>query len=354
MPVFLEFALALGAIVVAASLFTNAVEILGGRLNLGQGAVGSVLAAVGTALPETMIPVVAILAAVFAGRDLETAGEIGIGAILGAPFMLATLAMFVVGVSALVFRNRREHGAEIRCGEVTADEVPWCKAPGKSVNIDADTIGRDIVFFVIFFAAAGVVELLYSLKVALALLLVVAYALYVRRTLHTGAALEEVPERLTLWRRNSPPPSWAIVGQALIALILIVVGAQIFVDAVEHAAGSAGLPAGLVALVLAPLASELPEKINSVIWVRDSKDTLALGNITGAMVFQSTVPVTFGVLFTRWELEPLSLFSVLLALVSAGFIYFALRRRKTLQSWQLMLGGLFYLVFLAGAVVAVT
>jgi cation:H+ antiporter len=104
LPEFLEFALALGAIVVAASLFTNAVEILGGRLNLGQGAVGSVLAAVGTALPETMIPVVAILAAVFAGRDPETAGEIGIGAILGAPFLLATLAMFVVGASALYFR----------------------------------------------------------------------------------------------------------------------------------------------------------------------------------------------------------------------------------------------------------
>jgi cation:H+ antiporter len=163
-----------------------------------------------------------------------------------------------------------------------------------------------------------------------------------------------VPERLTLWRRGSPPPSWAVVGQALIALVLIVVGAQIFVDAVEHAAGYAGLPAGLVALVLAPLATELPEKINSVIWVREGKDTLALGNITGAMVFQSTVPVTFGVLFTRWQLEPLSFFSVVLALVSAGFIYFELRRRKTLQAWQLMLSGLFYLVFLAGAVVAVT
>jgi cation:H+ antiporter len=79
-----------------------------------------------------MIPVVAILAAVFAGRDLETAGEIGIGAILGAPFMLATLAMFVVGVSALVFRNRREHGAEIRCGEVTADEFPGARRPARA------------------------------------------------------------------------------------------------------------------------------------------------------------------------------------------------------------------------------
>jgi cation:H+ antiporter len=357
LSVFLEFALALGAIVVAASLFTNAVEILGGRLNLGQRAVGSVLAAVGTALPETMIPVVAILAAVFAGRDPETAGEIGIGAILGAPFMLATLAMFVVGASALYFRGRRVNGAEIRCEGVSADDFPWCKVPGKSVNIDADTIARDIAFFLIFFAvaaAAGVVELLYSLKLVLALLLVAAYVLYVRRTLQSGEALEEVPERLTLWRRDSPPPSWSVVGQALIALVLIVIGAQIFVDAVERAAGSAGLPAGLVALVLAPLATELPEKINSVIWVREGKDTLALGNITGAMVFQSTVPVTFGVLFTRWQLEPLSFFSVVLALVSAGFIYFELRRRKTLQAWQLMLSGLFYLVFLAGAVVAVT
>jgi hypothetical protein len=66
LPVLLEFGLALLAIVVAAAIFTNAVEILGGRLNLGDGAVGSVLAAVGTALPETMIPIVAVLAAFFA------------------------------------------------------------------------------------------------------------------------------------------------------------------------------------------------------------------------------------------------------------------------------------------------
>jgi cation:H+ antiporter len=300
--------------------------------------------------------VVAILAAVFAGRDPETAGEIGIGAILGAPFMLATLAMFVVGASALAYRNRRVSGAEVRCGQVSADEFPWCKTPGKSVNIDADTIARDIAFFLVFFAVAaavGVVELLYPLKVALALLLIVAYALYVRRTLHSGAALEEVPERLTLWRRSSAPPSWAVVSQALFALALIVVGAHIFVDAVEHTAEVARLPAGLVALVLAPLATELPEKINSVIWVRDGKDTLALGNITGAMVFQSTVPVTFGVLFTRWELEPLNLFSVVLALVSGGIVYVVLRRRKAIRSWQLMLGGLFYLVFIVGAVFAV-
>ena len=135
MPVYLEFAIALGAIVIAASLFTNAIEIIGGRLSLGQGAVGSVLAAVGTALPETMIPVVAVVSIILTGN--AAAGEIGVGAILGAPFLLATLAMFVVGVSALFFRRRRDQGT--------------------SVLVDAATVGRDVGFFLIFFAmAAGV------------------------------------------------------------------------------------------------------------------------------------------------------------------------------------------------------
>src|SRR3712207_2830191 len=101
-----ELVLSAAAIVVAAAPFTNAIEILGERLNLGAGAVGSVLAAVGTALPETMIPVVAIVASLFTGAS--AAGEIGVGAILGAPFLLATLAMFVSGIAVLSYRRRRE------------------------------------------------------------------------------------------------------------------------------------------------------------------------------------------------------------------------------------------------------
>ncbi|MDQ3999845.1 MAG: sodium:calcium antiporter, partial [Actinomycetota bacterium] len=110
MTTIIELVGSLVAILGAAVLFTNAVEMLGERLNLGSGAVGSLLAAVGTALPETMIPVVALIAAALAGESAGgVASEIGIGAILGAPFLLTTLAMFVVGVSILGFRRRREN-----------------------------------------------------------------------------------------------------------------------------------------------------------------------------------------------------------------------------------------------------
>ena len=124
-------------------------------------------------------------------------------------------------------------------------------------------------------------------------------------------------------------------------------------EAVELSSEAIGLPAGLVALVLAPLATELPEKLNSLIWVRDGKDTLALGNITGAMVFQSTIPVTFGLLFTPWVLGPINLYSAALALTSGALVYVALRSKGPLHAWQLMVGGLFYLAFLVGAIFAV-
>src|SRR5918995_5927217 len=91
-------------ILAGALLFTNAVEWLGRRLALGEGAVGSLLAAVGTAMPETLIPIVAIIG----GR--EGAEDVAIGAIIGAPFLLATIAMALVGISALIYRGRREQG----------------------------------------------------------------------------------------------------------------------------------------------------------------------------------------------------------------------------------------------------
>jgi len=76
---YLLFGVSLVIILVACELFSNGVEWFGHRLDLGEGAVGSILAAIGTALPETIIPILAIL--VGAGDGGE---GIGIGAIIGA------------------------------------------------------------------------------------------------------------------------------------------------------------------------------------------------------------------------------------------------------------------------------
>ena len=70
-----------------ALLFTNAIEWFGSMVGLGQGAVGSLLAAVATALPESLIPIVALIEG---GKGSE---DVAVGAIIGAPLLLATIAM---------------------------------------------------------------------------------------------------------------------------------------------------------------------------------------------------------------------------------------------------------------------
>ena len=334
----IELLLAVAAILGAAALFTNAVEIMGERLNLGHGAVGSILAAVGTALPETMIPVVAILGAVIVGTGGAAAGEIGVGAILGAPFLLATLALFLVGLSAIVYKGRRTSG-----DEVIAD---------REVTIP------DLGFFLVCYtlaAGAGVVRLPLILKIILAILLLLAYIYYVIRTIRKGgSAVEgEAPDNLTLWPFRSVAPTWAVATQLIGTVVVMGFGAHFFVDAVEHMSLAVGIPAGLIALVLAPLATELPEKFNSIIWMRDNKDTLALGNITGAMVFQSTIPVSIGILFTPWDLDLLSAFSAVLALGSGVVFIGFLLRRRALRGFVMLGAGSLYVIFLAAAVVAV-
>jgi cation:H+ antiporter len=329
----IELVLSAAAIVVAAALFTNAIEILGERLNLGEGAVGSVLAAVGTALPETMIPIVAVAASLLTGSS--AAGDIGVGAILGAPFLLATLAMFVAGIAVLAFRRPRESDDE--------------------VVVEEGTEKRDMIYFLVLFslgAAAGIVPIPFYLKVALAILLVVAYALYIWQTIKAGGeGVEDPPENLTLWPSSSDAPTWAVAAQVGGTIAVMAAGAHFFVSAVEHLSESVGVPAGLIALVLAPLATELPEKFNSVIWLRGNKDTLALGNITGAMVFQSSVPVALGLAFTNWSLNALNIVSVALALLGGAYLYLLLKRKKPIEGEHLLVGGALYAVFVVVAII---
>jgi cation:H+ antiporter len=148
-------------------------------------------------------------------------------------------------------------------------------------------------------------------------------------------------------------PRLRIVGlQVLAALGLIIVGAYAFVGAVEHLALSLGIGAALLTLVIAPIATELPEKFNSIIWVRQGKDTLAMGNITGAMVFQSTIPTVVALLFasSAWSIGEGSytaFASAGIAFLSSAAIFIPMARSGRLRGRLLLVGGAFYAAYLA-------
>ncbi len=300
--------LSFAVILAGALLFTNAVEWMGHRLQLGEGAVGSVLAAVGTAMPETLIAIVALIGA------KEGGDQVAIGAIVGAPFLLGTLAMGLVGLFAYLYRDRRAQGLEL--------------------NAHRPTLERDLLFFLGFFAlslalAWGAPA---ALRIPVGILALLAYPLYIRRTLMQGGEVQDhatldplVFERRPEHRTNPSLPLSAI--QLLVGLGAMVGGAHLFVEELLNIAGDLGIEAVVLALILAPLATELPEKVNSFFWVREGKDSLALGNITGAMVFQSTIPFGIGLIFTDWALSADAALSIALGLAGGFLAYEVLHRR---------------------------
>jgi cation:H+ antiporter len=101
-PTIANSVVALVVILLEATFFTNAVEILGGRLGMHQEAMGSLLTILDTALPESVIAAVAILELDLTGRQITRGTDIGIGAILGTPFVLATLGLILGGLTYLV------------------------------------------------------------------------------------------------------------------------------------------------------------------------------------------------------------------------------------------------------------
>lgn len=96
--IFAELFLMLIVILIAAEVFTNALEHLGEKLGISEGVTGSLFAAVGTALPETSVPLLALLAGT---SDAHVNEEIGVGAILGAPLMLSTLSISLLAFAVL-------------------------------------------------------------------------------------------------------------------------------------------------------------------------------------------------------------------------------------------------------------
>ncbi|MBI3437238.1 MAG: sodium:calcium antiporter [Proteobacteria bacterium] len=266
------------AIYFACEFFVNGVEWLGRRLSVGSTATGTILAAIGTALPESVVTFVAVA---FAHDDAQR--QLGVGAALGGPLVLATIAYAVVGAT-LLLADKRLKPAGVQ---------------------DFRRLSRDQAWFLAIFViklAIGVVA--FAWKPWLGLFFLGAYALYFWREItgeETGE--EEKLDPLLIARKHASPPLSLIALQTGAALVAIFLASSFFVHQLDVLAPALGVAPQVLALFLSPIATELPETMNAIIWVRQGKLRLALANISGAMMIQATVPTAFGVIFTPWMLD---------------------------------------------------
>jgi cation:H+ antiporter len=327
--VFFELFLMLIVILIAAEVFTNALEHLGEKLGISEGVTGSLFAAVGTALPETMVPLLALLAGT---KNVSTNEEIGVGSILGAPLMLATLSISLMAISVWSQRGIQGHLRPERTG-----------------------LTRDLNFFIVAFSFAAIAmyvpHTLTIVRYGISAAMVMTYFVYVLMTLNASKALvadghaTEAGSAMFLCRIGLPNNTVVILLQLILGLVMLIAGAKGFINGVEAAAHIIGISALLLSLLIIPIATELPEKVNSILWIRKGKDTLAFGNITGAMVFQGTLLPAIGIMLTPWQPRSEVVLGIALTLIAAIWIRY-LAGRSILRVWHLLLNGAVYLTYL--------
>ena len=319
------FLFSAGLIYLACEFFVNGVEWVGRRLNLGATTTGTVLAAFGTALPESAVTFMAV---VF-GRDAAQK-DIGVGSALGGPLVLATIAYAVVGLALLL--NRKRLGRK-----------------DSQISVDHKRLGRDQLWFLVIFVvkiALGLVA--FAWKPWLGWLFLAAYALYVWREMRQDGdddAYEELEPLKLRPRASEPALRWALL-QTSLALAVIAIASHVFIGQLESIAASLHMSPHLVALVLSPVATELPETMNALIWVRQGRERLALANISGAMMIQATVPSALGIFFTPWKFDAPLLISGLVTM-AAVIVLWLIFRRGHVRGGRLIPVGLLYGVFAA-------
>ncbi len=333
MPIWLTFALLIGSAVViylSCEFFVNGVEWAGHRLSIGQTATGTILAAFGTALPES---IVTLVATAFGKSDAQR--ELGVGAALGGPLALSTIAYGVVGLALIANRKRLGRVGRNPC-----------------VEVDGRRLSHDQLWFLgIFVLKITAGMLVFAWKPWLGFAFLAAYGVYVWTELRGEAEESEGEIEPLKFRPNVAQPAlaWALL-QSGVALGVIFLASRLFVAQLDAIGPWLGLSPQLTALLLSPIATELPETMNALIWVRQGKERLALANISGAMMIQATVPTAFGLFFTPWLLGRELLIAAVVTMAAVIMLYW-LFRKGAVGCRQLANSAWLYLVFIAAILV---
>lgn len=314
---------ALLLIVAGSDAFTNAVEWVGATFGLTRSAIGAVVAAIGSSMPETAVAVVALLVL----HDARSQA-VGIGAVLGAPFMLSTVVFFLIGMVALL-RNKQEQQHSL------------------AVPVAPTVFGASLFFVTFALALAASFVRMDAAHDVSATLVLGAYVVYLLYHLRAGQPEgEESPPPLRLAPKSRRPASAMVIFQLVIALIVIVFASRWFVASVNDASATLGISPFLVSLFLSPIATELPEMANVVMWMRRREDALALGNVLGAMMFQTSIACAIAMLATPWQLAPSAYVASALALLSVAILIVTTVARRRVEPMALIAGGLLYVAYI--------
>jgi cation:H+ antiporter len=221
------------------------------------------------------------------------------------------------------------------------------RGAGRIVCCDCKKLSKDQLWFLtIFVFKIGLGWVVFSMKPWTGVLFLAAYGVYCFKEMSEQPCETGILEPLRFRPGKEEPETVWVLAQTILAVVFVFIGSRIFVSQLEAVSLSLGVPAHIVALLLSPVATELPEILNAVIWVRQGKEMLALSNVSGAMMIQATVPSAFGLFFTPWVFDTYLTIAGIVTALSICFLCYTLRCDR-LSPARLSFAGGFYALFAA-------
>lgn len=321
----LLLAASLVAVFFSSLMFVNAIEYAGSRLSWSHGFTGAIVAPLFTSIPELALFVIAVF--IHGG----TSGHlIGLGMIFGEPFMTSSLSYFLVFcavVAAFALTGRKTHSLEV----------------DRSLSIP-------FVFVLLLFPFAllpGIIHSVY-LQYLMGFVFLFFYLFYVKMMAGRRSSVEEEEAEVPYLMRLKD--HWGLAAlQLLISAILLFYGANLMVQSITLISGIHRVSPLVVAILVIPVATAIPETLSAMIWAYRGRNSLAIGSIIGEKVLYATFYPGLAMFFIPWELDAQVYLSVLATTV-VSLCFFLFSRRGRMPFYALAIGLPFFLAYIVSVI----
>ena len=285
---FVIFVIAMGVLIWGADLMIVQSERIALRFKIPEFIIGATLIALGTSLPEMAASIAA---------SLDGKSDIAIANVIGSNILNITLVLSAVFIIAKKITPNRDFFAK---------DSTWALVP---------------VLVFILMILDGVID---RFDATLLLLLMGAYLMFLLQD------AKNIPEE-DLENLNEGDFSWAKTIPFLITgVFLVMIGAHFSIESASEIAKSFGISEWIIGIIMISLGTSLPELVVSISAAVKGKVDMAIGNIIGSNMANTTVvlgaaaftsPMTIDASLYIFDIATMLVATLLLVFITANKLY---------------------------------
>lgn len=251
---FVIFILAMGALIVGADFIVNQSERIAVHFNISEFVIGATIVALGTSLPEMAASITA---------SMDNKPEIAVANVIGSNIFNITLVLAIIFLISKKITPKRDFFAK---------DSTWALVP--------------IILFLLM-SIDGVISFLDGI---LLLILMLAYMLFLFED-SEGLGVDEIPDDTTEGFKWS-----STVGLLLVGFAFVVGGAHFAIESASDIALEFGVSEWVIGIIMISFGTSLPELVISVSAAFKGKVDMAIGNIIGSNLANTTLVIGFAAL----------------------------------------------------------